>query len=69
MFLADKISVCFILSQGKNRALTGTGNTKGGIITVLLTSCLTVVWNQLYDNGQFMFLFAKQTNPNQSTVQ
>jgi hypothetical protein len=36
-------------------------NTKGGSITVPLTSCL--VWNQLYDNWQFLFLFAKQTNP------
>jgi len=26
-----------------------------------------LVWNQLYDNWQFLFLFAKQTNPNQST--
>ncbi len=25
-----------------------------------------LVWNQLYDNGQFLFLFVKQTNPNQS---
>ncbi len=24
------------------------------------------VWNQLYDNWQFLFLFAKQTKPNQS---
>ncbi len=24
------------------------------------------VWNQLYDYWQFLFLFAKQTNPNQS---
>ncbi len=24
------------------------------------------VWNQLYDNWQFLFLFAKQTNPTQS---
>jgi hypothetical protein len=24
------------------------------------------VWNQLYDLWQFLFLFAKQTNPNQS---
>ena len=23
-----------------------------------------LVWNQLYDNWQFLFLFAKQTNPN-----
>jgi hypothetical protein len=29
-----------------------------------LTSCL--VWNQLYDNWQLLFLSAKQTNPNQS---
>ncbi len=25
-----------------------------------------LVWNWLYDNWQFLFLFAKQTNPNQS---
>ncbi len=25
-----------------------------------------LIWNQLYDNWQFLFLFAKQTNPNQS---
>ncbi len=25
-----------------------------------------VCWNQLYDNWQFLFLFEKQTNPNQS---
>ncbi len=25
-----------------------------------------VVWNQLYDNWQFLFLVGKQTNPNQS---
>jgi hypothetical protein len=25
-----------------------------------------VVWNQLYDYWQFLFLFTKQTNPNQS---
>jgi len=25
-----------------------------------------LVWNQLYDNWNFLFLFAKQTNPNQS---
>ncbi len=24
-----------------------------------------LVWNQVYDNWQFFFLFAKQTNPNQ----
>jgi hypothetical protein len=27
---------------------------------------LWLVWNQLYDNWQFSFLFAKQTNPNKS---
>ncbi len=25
-----------------------------------------LVWNQLYDNWQFLFLFVKQTNPDQS---
>jgi len=35
---------------------------------VLLYHCPPVwlVWIQLYDNRQFLFLFAKQTNPNQS---
>jgi hypothetical protein len=41
------------------------GNTKGVSITVPMSSCL-LVWNQLYDYWQFVFLFAKQTNPNQS---
>ncbi len=27
-----------------------------------------LVWNQLYDNWQFLFLFAKLTNPNQSNT-
>jgi hypothetical protein len=35
-------------------AIVSAGKTKGGSITV----------HQLYDNGQFLFLFAKQTNPN-----
>jgi hypothetical protein len=39
------------------------GNTKGGSITVPLTSWL--VWNQLYDNWQLWFLFSKQANPKQ----
>ncbi len=25
-----------------------------------------LIWNQLYDNRQFLFLFSKQANPNQS---
>jgi hypothetical protein len=29
-------------------------------------SPIWLVWNKLYDNWQFWFLFAKQTNPNQS---
>jgi hypothetical protein len=45
-------------------------NTKGGSITVPLTSCLTgwlIDWFGFScDNWQFLFLFAKQTNPNQS---
>ncbi len=27
-----------------------------------------LVWNQLYDNWQFLFLFAKLTNPNQANT-
>jgi hypothetical protein len=44
--------------------LVRAGNTIGGSITVLLTSCLTglesAVWQQT-----ILFLFAKQTNPSQ----
>jgi len=28
----------------------------------------SMVWNQLYDNRNFLFLIAKQTNPNQSNM-
>ncbi len=42
------------------------GNTKGGSITIPLTSFFWLVWNQLYDYWQFLFLLAKQTNSNQS---
>jgi hypothetical protein len=40
--------------------------TLGESVTVLLTSSL--VWNQLYGNRQFLFLFTKHSNPNRSTV-
>jgi hypothetical protein len=45
--------------------LVDAGNTKGESITVSL-SLVWLVWNQLYGNWQFLFLFAEQTNPNQS---
>jgi len=41
-------------------------NTKGGSITVPLTSCLTGLESAVYSNVQFLFLFAKQAIPNQS---
>ncbi len=41
------------------------GNTKGGS-TLYHWPPVWLVWDQLYDNWQFLFLFAKQTNPNQS---
>ncbi len=37
-----------------------------GEVSLYSWPSLRLVWNQLYDNWQFMFLFAKQTNPNQS---
>ncbi len=56
--------------------LQQSGNTKGGSITVPLTSCLTDLESAVRQltffvficktDQQFLFLFAKQTNPNQS---
>ncbi len=43
----------------------GTGNTKGGSITVLLTSCLTGLESAVSQLTIF-FLFAKETNLNQT---
>jgi hypothetical protein len=42
------------------------GNTKGGSITVPLTSCLTGLEPAVWQLTIFV-LFAEQTNPNQST--
>jgi hypothetical protein len=44
------------------------GNAKGGSITVRLTSCLTGLESDdsMTTTDNFLFLFAKQTNPNQS---
>ncbi len=41
------------------------GNTKGEV-SLYSWPPVWLVWNQLYDNWQFLFLFAKQTTPNQS---
>jgi len=41
------------------------GNTKGEV-SLYHWPPVRLVWNQLYANWQFMFLFAKETNPNQS---
>jgi hypothetical protein len=46
-------------------AIEQRGNTKGGSITVLLTSCLTGL-DSAVSQMTILFLFAKQTNPNQS---
>ncbi len=40
--------------------------TNQGILTLYHWPPVWLTWNQLYDNWQFLFLFAKQTNPNQS---
>ncbi len=47
------------------RASLGPGNTKGEV-SLYDWPPVWLVWNQLYDNWQFLFLFAKQINPNQS---
>jgi hypothetical protein len=41
------------------------GNTKGEV-SLYCWPPVWLVWNWLYDYWQFLFLFAKQTNPNQS---
>jgi hypothetical protein len=50
-----------------------TGNTKGGSITALLTSCLTGLESAVRQLTIFVFICKKQTNPNpsdrRSTVQ
>jgi hypothetical protein len=43
------------------------GNILKGEVSLYCWPPVWLVWNQLYDNNwQFLFLFAKQTNPNQS---
>ncbi len=42
------------------------GNTEGGEVSLYWWLPVWLVWNQLYDNRQSLFLFAKQTDPNQS---
>ncbi len=42
------------------------GNTKGGSITVLLTSCLTGLESAVWQLTIFVFICIKQTTPNQS---
>ncbi len=47
----------------------GQGTLKGEV-SLYCWPPVWLVWNQLYDNWQFLFLFAKQVNPNRrSTVQ
>ena len=58
--LAAKLKMTWLTKKKKFWA----GNTKGGSVTVLLTSCLTSL--ESYENWNFLFLFAKQTNSNQS---
>ncbi len=49
----------------KEICCTGQGILKGDV-SLYHWSPVWRVWNQLYDNWQFLFLFAKQTIPNQS---
>jgi len=52
-------------SKDNLEMMVSTGNTKGGSITVLLTSCLTGLETAVW-HWQFLFLFSKQTYLNQS---
>ncbi len=55
---------------GRNRALSSTRWHNQGIlkgeVSLYHWPPVWLVWNQLCDNSQFLFLFAKQTNPKQS---
>ncbi len=57
---------CLICTVSLCSTYVQSGNTKGGSIIVPLTSCLTGLEIDVYDNWQFLFSFAKQTNQNQS---
>jgi hypothetical protein len=55
-FLLDRVARLWVFSQGILK----------GEVTLYCWPPVWLVWNQLYDYWQFLFLFAKQTNPNQS---
>ncbi len=53
------------LAYCKHLQITAVKSTKGEV-SLYHWPPVWLVWNQLYDYWQFLFLFAKQTNPNQS---
>ncbi len=55
----------FFLTLGRDLGSFTQGIRKGEV-SLYWWPPVWLVWNQLYDNWQFLFLFAKQTNPNQS---
>jgi hypothetical protein len=62
-FFSTNFSFVFVVQMLK------AGNAKGEV-SLYRWPPVWLVWNQLYDDWQFLFLFAKQANPNRrSTVQ
>ncbi len=55
-----------ILSRVSFCKLDRSQGTLKGEVSLHCCPPVWLVWNQLYDNWQFLFLFAKQTDPNRS---
>jgi len=50
----------------RKQTLGGSQRILKGEVSMYSWPPVWLVWNQMYNNWQFLFLFAKQTNPNQS---
>ncbi len=59
MFLSTAWAVCSSLACSEQGILKGE-------VSLYHWPPVQLVWNQLYDNWQLLFLFSKQTNPNRS---
>ncbi len=64
-FVFHRVKICSHCVQKGVTKTVKPGDTKGEL-SLYCWPPVWLVWNQLYDYWQFLFLFAKQTNPNQS---
>ncbi len=58
-FFPDKVLDWMVSAKTKNQGILK------GEVSLYHWPSVGLVWNQLYDYWQFLFLFSKQTNPNQ----